>query len=74
VETTRIHTQNSAYGMSHTGAVQTARTATTPIPGIATPGLIGAQLVHPGEVWYLSAKAEVKAETGCRFLRTFVPV
>ena len=29
--------------------------------------------VRPGEVWYLSAKADVKAETACRFLRTFVP-
>jgi mannose-6-phosphate isomerase len=34
---------------------------------------IGSRAVRPAEVWYLSAKAEVKAETGCRFLRTFVP-
>jgi len=55
VETTRIHTQNSAYGMSHTGAVQTARTATTPIPGIATPGLIGAQLVRKAAIMAMSS-------------------
>jgi hypothetical protein len=34
---------------------------------------IGDHAIRPGEVWYLSATAEVKAVTACRFLRTFVP-
>jgi hypothetical protein len=34
---------------------------------------ISGNVSRPGEVWYLSATGEVKAQTDSLFLRTFVP-
>ena len=36
-------------------------------------GTVGGQAFRPGEVWLLPDRSVIRAETGARFLRTYVP-